>query len=1181
MMTAWCLGAAACFLGAVSGADTSIDLPQVLDAAKQRALGQSAPSKLCSTSAADGRPNFFLLWPLHPAQFGQLAYAVVESVLFHHPSANVIVVSVGLQVSLFDTYLSEGYCVASIPMQLEQSRPLFASVLPAGPVSEFLQVAAAWDTEEHLAFFLNAVVLAFQVLYGGVSIGMDGMLLNPIDFMLPRQLSLSNAAIFTERLLDMTGSPSAAALQAEDFDQSWLPRSHTDRADGFTLLCLEFLCPRSIPAGSIVGQTILLSWFQASLDPQVQQIKAVPEISEFGTKLYRLYVQKWSKPPFSVGDLHFNHEIVVLPYWTIVEPHFPDGWKAFGGHDDPNARHTQVFSPRPLRDSSDWSLVSSAKLWLPLGYGPPSARNILPNSVVDMALRHFTLGIMPRPYHSKSFGLGRKGGGKWERRLHTPKDPHVGFSGHDAASPIREVVLPGVVGGFRSFRHIRLVGRDHGVGASLSSLSTWRVLLRVNSPRLVLFCRSEQRPIRGIQSPGMPGSAAFHACERALQQAGSAPGSPSGSPPRSTHVNDWTLRFDACGTPGELNAALTLLAVKPIAGLGTPPRAAGEQRSSDFRLTESEIESHYGDLWIEASPGCAGNVVMTAGTRASSISSELSVLLDDVEDHVTVVAHCAERCHLLDRLGKSFREVYERLPIIVTCECAEDEHCPEPVEGQHASIAGMTVVRVPYDFGLSRGKTLLTRLAKTEFVLVLDDDFVHSFHSCLECMLWRMRSRYHSLWRPFDILGFPVLEDERLFGAFRGRLRIASHQMFLEPMIEQITPDGCLRLDICPMVFLARTARLRIFKFQEDLRVGEHEQFFYSNAYLGLQVAVCFDSSYPHFRVNTMSAGYVKRRERMPALMKSAFEKLGFQRAMFLFKKYDLANAEDYDELLDKTVPPWYISDDTCGHRAAPPVPFAQLFAVILSTGDEAGVSYRQVLRGQTGAAAVWLQRFAGLGTENFRWMFAVSVQDYPRVPDAVLKEQDEYRDVIFLSKSSSEQQGAVGFGTEQFLQLLALLRDFQFRWLLVAQQDVFIHADRLLTLVQGQEPGKGKVIGAWRQGATPVSAGMQQRLEPQLYVLSRDIFALISSPAVNSRLSTTGLEASSFGDLANLNVSLNAWLHPLAVDRVNFPGMHIGQGSPIVGPLTGCPKGTVALHPVSPGELHALSLSADMLASC
>merc|ERR1719491_1976665 len=123
-----------------------------------------------------------------------------------------------------------------------------------------------------------------------------------------------------------------------------------------------------------------------------------------------------------------------------------------------------------------------------------------------------------------------------------------------------------------------------------------------------------------------------------------------------------------------------------------------------------------------------------------------------------------------------------------------------------------------------------------------------------------------------------------------------------------------------------------------------------------------------------MSAGYVKRRERMPELMLGAFKNLGFERAMFLFRKYDHGRMEDYDELLDKAVPPWYISDDTCGPKPSPPVPFSQVFIVIFSTGDADGERYRRLLRGHTDAAFSWLQKAVEFGTTNFRWMFAVAV---------------------------------------------------------------------------------------------------------------------------------------------------------------------------------------------------------------
>eukprot|EP00403_Amphidinium_massartii_P034869 CAMPEP_0178450628 /NCGR_PEP_ID=MMETSP0689_2-20121128/43230_1 /TAXON_ID=160604 /ORGANISM="Amphidinium massartii, Strain CS-259" /LENGTH=66 /DNA_ID=CAMNT_0020076115 /DNA_START=81 /DNA_END=278 /DNA_ORIENTATION=+ len=62
-----------------------------------------------------------------------------------------------------------------------------------------------------------------------------------------------------------------------------------------------------------------------------------------------------------------------------------------------------------------------------------------------------------------------------------------------------------------------------------------------------------------------------------------------------------------------------------------------------------------------------------------------------------------------------------------------------------------------------------------------------------------------------------------------------------------------------------------------------------------------------------MTQGYKKRRERMQELMTREFEKAGFPSVMYLLHKYDVLNAQDYDEFVAKEVPPWHISHDTCG----------------------------------------------------------------------------------------------------------------------------------------------------------------------------------------------------------------------------------------------------------------------------
>merc|ERR1712232_491107 len=134
--------------------------------------------------------------------------------------------------------------------------------------------------------------------------------------------------------------------------------------------------------------------------------------------------------------------------------------------------------------------------------------------------------------------------------------------------------------------------------------------------------------------------------------------------------------------------------------------------------------------------------------------------------------------------------------------------------------------------------------------------------------------------------------------------------------------------------------------------MGEHEQIFYANKYLGLHAAVCFDSTFPHFRVQ-MAAGYKQRRERMQDLMTQEFEKIGFPSVMYLLFKYDALSGPDQDEFIEKEVPPWQISDDTCGPQPDPPAEFAMFFAAVFSTPDARGLQYRQTLRG--GSASAWL----------------------------------------------------------------------------------------------------------------------------------------------------------------------------------------------------------------------------------
>eukprot|EP00435_Cladocopium_sp_Y103_P061333 s1634_g23.t1 len=550
----------------------------------------------------------------------------------------------------------------------------------------------------------------------------------------------------------------------------------------------------------------------------------------------------------------------------------------------------------------------------------------------------------------------------------------------------REAALPGEVGGFRTFRDVRVVGR------STCDDRSW-IRVKISGSSIRFFCRLAVRleggategPMAAAEQPQMAA-----ACRQAL----------------SVDKGSFTIT----GLPSQVNAAIALLAYDPVPSLGAMPL-------SSKRLTEAELAAHFGNLTLE----------LQEGQRIPADGSPF--------EQLTVVAHSASRCELLERLGASFRVLYPRLPVLVTCECAESSNCEELRQRPHGKIPRMAV---------------------------LDDDFVRSPLSCLECMLWHMRSHLHSLTLPFDMLGFPILEDERNFGAFRGSLRPTQNRLFLDPIVADASADGCTRVGIHPMAFLGRTARLREFKFQDNLQVGEHEQFFFSNRYLGLQAAVCFDSTFPHFRVQ-MKGAYKQRRERMQELMTKELSS-----ACRLPKEGPRGK-------LDLAVGKMALSS----FRQQ----MGRFFVAIFSTATEHGRQFRHILRGEE-YSEVWLAKLSELAAVNwaffvepqrfqFRWLLVTFEATFVNTP------------VLFQSLSrverawdNSASRTVLGKWTEQGLA----------PELLILTQDVFhlLASNRMLRWLRTEQLTFGEAVNAWlaplaiqRENIPGIYTGAERSIDP------------------------------------------------------------------------------------------------------
>jgi len=107
------------------------------------------------------------------------------------------------------------------------------------------------------------------------------------------------------------------------------------------------------------------------------------------------------------------------------------------------------------------------------------------------------------------------------------------------------------------------------------------------------------------------------------------------------------------------------------------------------------------------------------------IESELAVerLLDALEPppavderdlrRVTALVKTFERPDVVRRLVESMQRLYPAMPIIVV----DDSRSPVALEG-------VRVVEIPFDSGIGAGRNKGLEQAETDFVLVLDDDFV-------------------------------------------------------------------------------------------------------------------------------------------------------------------------------------------------------------------------------------------------------------------------------------------------------------------------------------------------------------------------------------------------------------------------------------------------------------------------
>lgn len=167
-----------------------------------------------------------------------------------------------------------------------------------------------------------------------------------------------------------------------------------------------------------------------------------------------------------------------------------------------------------------------------------------------------------------------------------------------------------------------------------------------------------------------------------------------------------------------------------------------------------------------------------------------------------------ERPEAAKRLVGSIRKYYPDIPIIV----ADDSEA----SALEFSDPNTTLLRLPYDTGLSAGRNAAVDAADTEYVVVLDDDFVFV--------------------RRTDLARFEPFVDSGLFDICGGQILVHGepdthlawmHQegdtLHYQHAREAEGPTAC---DLVLNFIFGRAETFRRIRWDDDLKLGEHLDFY-------------------------------------------------------------------------------------------------------------------------------------------------------------------------------------------------------------------------------------------------------------------------------------------------------------------------------------------------------------------
>lgn len=228
---------------------------------------------------------------------------------------------------------------------------------------------------------------------------------------------------------------------------------------------------------------------------------------------------------------------------------------------------------------------------------------------------------------------------------------------------------------------------------------------------------------------------------------------------------------------------------------------------------------------------------------------------------VTFVIKTFERPACLSRLLTTLRRQYPSSPIIV----ADDSEVMIPPIRNDYELVGL-----PFDVGLSVGRNEMLKRVQTKFFCLLDDDFVFTKKTDIA------RLKQMAEIGNYDIVA-GALEQDGEIKHYEGLLEIDGHELRYKSGNRK-DEHGAPLWDIVFNFFVGRTDAVRRVRWDDDLKLAEHTDFFLRAKREGLRVGYCPDVVVIH--APERAGNYLEYRMRGKQFFKLFMRKHGITRVV-------------------------------------------------------------------------------------------------------------------------------------------------------------------------------------------------------------------------------------------------------------------------------------------------------------